>query len=131
MAVKKSILVYGRCLNLAGVAACLKLDASLDVHLADPQQCSARAVLDAFNPETIIYDLTDPPADLDLALLGDRPGTQLIGVDPSSDDVLVLTGKRSRAVTMGELAALVAAYGGRSPEWRRHLAEEEGGAFEE
>jgi hypothetical protein len=107
MAVQKYVLVYGRCLNLAGVAACLKLDAGLNVHLADPHQCSAREVLDAFNPETIIYDLTDPPADIDLALLGDRPGTQLIGVDPSSDDVLVLTGKRSRAVTMGELTALV------------------------
>jgi hypothetical protein len=111
MAVNKCVLVYGRCLNLAGVAACLKLDAHLNVHLADPHQCGARAVLEAFNPETIIYDLTDPPPDLDLALLGHRPGTQLIGVDPSSDDVLVLTGKRSRAVTMGELAALVAGYG--------------------
>ena len=111
MAARKRVLVYGGCLNLAGVAACLKLDTGLDVHLADPDQCSARAVLDAFDPETIIYDLTDPPTDLDLTLLGDRPGTQLIGVDPSSDDVLVLTGKRSRAVTMGELAALVAGYG--------------------
>jgi len=111
MMVQKCVLVYGSSLNLAGMAACLKLDVGLDVHLADPHQCSARAVLDAFNPETIIYDLTDPPDDLDLAVLGDRPGTQLIGVDPSSDDVLVLTGKRSRVVTMGELAHLVAGYG--------------------
>ena len=130
MAVQKCVLVYGRCLNLAGVAACLKLDAGLDVHLADPHQCSARAVLEAFNPQTIIYDLTDPPTDLDLALLGDRPGTQLIGVDPSSDDVLVLTGKRSRAVTMGELAALVAAYGGRSPAPKGIFEAEQGGVLD-
>ena len=131
MAVNKCVLVYGRCMNLAGVAACLKLDADLDVHLVDPDQCSARAVLDAFTPQTIIYDLTDPPADLDLALLGDRPGTQLIGVDPSSDDVLVLTGKRSRAVTMGELAALVAGYGESAPAPKGNLEAEQGGAFEE
>jgi len=111
MAVGKCVLVYGRCLNLAGVAACLKLDAGLDVRLVDPHQHSAREVLDAYDPETIIYDLTDPPDDLDLALLGDRQGTQLIGVDPSSDDVLVLTGKRSRAVTAGELAQLVSDFG--------------------
>lgn len=111
MSDKNCVLVYGRCLNLAGVAACLKLDADLDVHLADPHQCCARAVLEAYNPDTIIYDLTDPPMDLDLTLLGDRPGTQLIGVDPSSDDVLVLTGKRSCAVTMGELAQLVSGHG--------------------
>jgi hypothetical protein len=90
-----------------------------------------QAVLDAFNPETIIYDLTDPPPDIDLALLGDRPGTQLIGVDPSSDEVLVLTGKRSRAVTMGELTALVAGHGGRTPDPNGKLKAEQGGAFEE
>ena len=108
MSEKKCVLLYGKCLNLSGVAACLKLEAGLDVHLADTHQCSAREVLDAFNPKTIIYDLTDPPTDLDLALLADRPDTQLIGVDPSSDDVLVLTGKHSRVVTVNELASLVA-----------------------
>ena len=132
MAVGKCVLVYGRCLNLAGVAACLKLDAGLDVHLADPHAHNAREVLDAYDPETIIYDLTDPPTDLDLALLGDRPGTQLIGVDPSSDDVLVLTGKRSRVVTAGELAALVAGHGGKTSVMQAFEAEEEGGgALEE
>ena len=131
MAVGKCVLVYGRCLNLAGVAACLKLDAGLDVRLADPQQCSAREVLDAYDPETIIYDLTDPPADIDLALLGDRPGTQLIGVDPSSDDVLVLTGKRSRVVTANELAALVAGHGGTAAVMQAFDAAEEGGVLEE
>jgi len=110
MSEKKCVLVYGKCLNLSGVAACLKLEAGLDVHLADTHQCSAREVLDAFNPKTIIYDLTDPPTDLDLALLADRPDTQLIGVDPSSDDVLVLTGKRSRVVTVNELANLVSGH---------------------
>jgi hypothetical protein len=40
MAVQNCVLVYGRCLNLAGVAACLKLDAVLDVHLADPHQAA-------------------------------------------------------------------------------------------
>ncbi len=116
MAAKKCVLVYGRSLNLAGLAACLKLDASLDVRLLNPHQPDARERLDVINPETIIYDLTDPPTDLDLTLLGERPGTQLIGVDPSSDDVLVLTGKRRRAVTMRELAGLVAANGRYSTE---------------
>lgn len=129
MAVQKCVLVYGRCLNLAGVAACLKLDESLDVHLVDPLEHSARELLETFIPETIIYDLTDPPTDLDLALLGDRPGTQLIGVDPSSDDVLVLTGKRSRAVTAGELAQLVSAQAFQPPTRDKDIGENEGGVF--
>lgn len=108
MAVQKCVLVYGRSLNLAGIAASLKLDADLDVRWVDPHQRNARDVLAELVPETIIYDLTDPPTDLDLALLGDRPGTLLIGVDPSSNVVLVVTGQRSRVVTAGELVALVA-----------------------
>lgn len=114
MAVQKCVLVYGRSLNLAGIAACLKLDANLDVRWVDPHQHHARDVLLEVNPDTIIYDLTDPPTDLDLVLLGDRPGTLLIGADPSSDEVLVLTGKRQRAVTANELAQLVAGHVGRS-----------------
>ena len=130
MAVGKCVLVYGKCLNLAGVAACLKQEADLDVHLADPDCCSAKAVLDACDPETIIYDLSDPPTDLDLALLGDRPGTQLIGVDPSSDEVLVLTGKLRRAVTMGELAVLVAGKGGGAPVSKRTKEADQGGVID-
>jgi len=131
MAVHQCVLVFGRCLNLAGVAACLKLDGGLDVHLADPHERSAREILDSYDPETIIYDLTDPPDDLDLALLSDRPGTQLIGVDPSSDDVLVLTGKRSRVVTANELAAVVAGNGRTTAVMQVFEAAEEGGALEE
>jgi hypothetical protein len=68
---------------------------------------------------------------VDLDLLKSRPHTLLIGVDPSSDDVLVLTGKRSRVVTANELAALVAGHGGRSRAPKGNLAAEQGGAFEE
>ncbi len=113
MADYKCVLVYGRSLNLAGIAASLRLDADLDVHLIDPQAPQAKAELAAYDPQTIIYDLTDPPADLDLRLLQERPDILLIGVDPSSDEVLVLTGQRNRAVTAGELASLVAGYEGR------------------
>jgi hypothetical protein len=111
MPVRKKVLVYGGCLNLAGLTACLKPDTGLDVlslHPGDPQ---ARQCLDEFDPETIIFDLTDPSTDVDLDLLKSRPHTLLIGVDPSSDHVLVLTGKRSRVVTANELAALVAGHG--------------------
>ena len=107
MAVSKCVLVYGKSLNLAGIAASLRLNANLDVRLIDPQDPHAKTKLAACVPQTIIYDLTDLPADLDLKLLQDQPDILLIGVDPSCDEVLVLTGQRSRAMTAGELASLV------------------------
>jgi hypothetical protein len=131
MPVRKRVLVYGGCLNLAGLTACLKLDKALEVLTLHPDDPQARHCLDEFDPETIIFDLTDPSTDVDLDLLKSRPHTLLIGVDPSSDDVLVLTGKRSRVVTANELAALVAGHGGRSRAPKKNLAAEQGGAFEE
>lgn len=107
MAVSKCVLVYGKSLNLAGIAASLRLNANLDVRLIDPQDPHAKTKLAACVPQTIIYDLTDLPADLDLKLLQDQPDILLIGVDPSCDEVLVLTGQRSRVMTAGELASLV------------------------
>lgn len=131
MAAQKSVLVYGRSLNLAGIAASLKMDADLDVRLIDPHQGTAKDVLAEFLPETIIYDLTEPPTDLDLTLLQDQQDILLIGVDPSSDEVLVLTGQRSRAVTAGELAQLVTEHGGSSPALQGPTRDERGTVFKE
>ena len=111
MLARKRVLVYGGCLNLAGLTACLKLDIALDVFTLHPGDPQARQCLEEFDPETIIFDLTDPSTNVDLDLFKSRPNTLLIGVDPSSDDVLVLTGKRSRVVTAGELVQLVSGYG--------------------
>jgi hypothetical protein len=99
----------------------LKGDANLDVHFIDPYQLNTRDVLKNFEPETIIYDLTDPPADLDISLLGERPGLLLVGVDPSSNEVLVLTGKRNRIVTSSELAHLVSNHNTKNFEGQEHL----------
>ena len=130
MASLKRVLVYGGCLNLAGLTTCLKQDSGLEVLIVHPGDPNARQCLDAFNPETIIFDMTDPSTNVDLDLLKSRPHTLLIGVDPSSDHVLVLTGKRSRVVTANELAALVAGGSAHAQVQDDQLAEEEGGAFE-
>jgi hypothetical protein len=107
MALQKCILVFGRSLNLAGIAASLKLQADLDVRYVDHHQHTARDVLAMFAPKAIIYDLTDPPADLDLALIGERPGTLLIGMDPSSDDVLVLSNQPAAVFSLSDLIELM------------------------
>ena len=45
-----------------------------------------------------------------MALLRSQSGLLLIGVDPSSDEVLVLKGQRNRVVTVGELTQLIINY---------------------
>ena len=118
---KRRVLVFGRSLNLAGLTACLRQDSSLDVLFLDPKDPACKGSLDDFNPETILFDLSDPPDGLDLRLLRKRPGVLLVGVDPCSDEVLVLSGRRSKVLTAGELAQLITHHSGRKKsESRRH-----------
>jgi|LSQX01.3.fsa_nt_gb hypothetical protein len=106
MSLNKKVLIYGRSLNLEGIGVSLKLEGNLDVVVveADEQNC-----LQDNNPEVILFDLADPPKELNLALLRKQPGLLLIGVDPCRDEVLVLTGQRNKIVSACELAELVSA----------------------
>jgi hypothetical protein len=55
-------------------------------------------------PEIILFYFSHPFNDLLVKLLREQPDLLLIGVDPSSDDVLVLKGQRSRVMSGGELS---------------------------
>lgn len=107
MSFKICVLVYGRSLNLAGIGACLKLEEGLDVFEINPQDPDARQQLEDLTPEVILFDLTDPLNELDMALLRSKPDLLMIGVDPSNDEVLFLKGHSSRVATAGELSKLI------------------------
>lgn len=126
MSFKKTVLIYGKSLNLAGIGACLKHEEGLDVYEIDPRDTGARQRLEELTPGVILFDLSDPPNDLDMAFFHSKPGLLLIGVDPSSDDVLILTGKRSRVVTAGELSNLISNKTDTNVK-KGHYAERQGG----
>ena len=107
MSCKNSVLIYGRSLNLAGMGACLKHVAGLDVLELDPSDPDARQRLKVLTPQVILFDLADPPNDLDLAFFPRKSGLLLIGVDPSSDDVLILKGQYSKAMSADALSQLI------------------------
>lgn len=107
MLFKKCVVIFGRSLNLAGIGACLKHEEDLVIFEIDPQDPDARQQLEDLTPEVILFDLTDPPNELDMALLRNKPGLLLIGVDPSNDEVLFLKGHSSRVVTAVELSQLI------------------------
>lgn len=106
---RRRVLVYGNTLSMAGIAASLKGEPGLEIIIVDPKDPTAQQNLKAFDPETIIFDRSDQHSILDLALLREQSGLLLIGVDPSSDEALVLSGKLSRVLTIKELAKLVSA----------------------
>ena len=119
MSFKKSVVIFGRSLNLAGIGTCLKREEGLEVYEIDPQNPGARQQLEDLTPAVILFDMSDPPNDLDMAFLRSKPGLLVIGVDPSSDEVLFLKGQCSRVVTAGELSKLIANQTGESKEEKR------------
>lgn len=78
----------------------------------------------------ILFDLANPPKELNLALLRKQPGLLLIGVEPCSDEVLVLTGQRNRVVSACELAKLLSAQVDQPATGDEVTGEDQGGAFE-
>jgi hypothetical protein len=85
------VVVCGNSINLAGIATSLKTDATLEVIWINPHAPNTRQSLNELNPSVITFDLNDTNPGLDIILLRDSPGLQLIGVDPSSDKLLILS----------------------------------------
>jgi hypothetical protein len=112
VATKIRVAVYGRSLYMAGIATSLNANPALEVVRIDPNSPAAGPALDELAPAVIAFDLVESPSDLALKLLRDRPGLLLIGVDPSSDHFLVLSGQQTRAEATTDLVHLI--LGGRA-----------------
>jgi hypothetical protein len=107
MANRTRVVVYGSSLNMAGIAASLKADTSLEVICINPQTLNARQCLNELNPSVIAFDLSETNPGLDIILLRDRPGLLLVGVDACSDKLLVLSSQSSQAHSVADLINVI------------------------
>ena len=101
------VIVYGNSLNMAGLAASLRTHMGLDVVCVNPQSPTARQRLNEVRPRAIAFDLRDPLPGLDITLLRERPGLLLIGVDPCSDELLVLSCHPQRVLSVADLVKAI------------------------
>ncbi len=104
---RTQVVVYGYSISMAGIAISLTVEASLEVVCVDPNSPTARQRLNEINPAVIVFDLSDPVLDLDITLLRKQPGLLLIGVDPSSDEVLLLSSRSTQALSVADLLGIV------------------------
>lgn len=107
MEIRTRVVVYGSSLHMAGIAASLKVDQSLEVVCVDPHSPTARQSLSELDPAVITFDLSDPSTSVDVSLLREKPGVLLIGVDPASDDILVLSGCPQQALSVSDLVHII------------------------
>ena len=104
---RRRVAVYGSSLNMAGIAASLIADPTLEVLCVSPDAPTVWGSLDENDLSAIVFDLTDPSLKLDVAVLRDRPGLLLIGVDPSKDEILVLSSRPEQVLSVADLVKVI------------------------
>jgi len=104
---RTQVVVYGSSIAMAGIAASLQADAGLDVVRLNRLGPTSQPSLDELNPAVIAFDLSDPPSGVDVALLCERPGLLLIGVDPGSDELVIVSSRQRRAVAVADLLRVI------------------------
>lgn len=102
------VVLYGNSLLMAGVEASLRGRPDLDVVRIDTALPDAGERLNALRPDVVIFDLTAPHySEFAIPFLRDHPGLSLIGLDPNSKTVTVLSNQRYTARTVNELAQVI------------------------
>jgi hypothetical protein len=95
---------------MATVAASLKVDQSLEVICVDPSSPTVRQYLRELNPAAIAFDLIDPPQSMEAILLRERPEVLLIGIDPTNDEILILSSRPQQARSASDLVSVIQEY---------------------
>jgi hypothetical protein len=100
---KIRVAVCGSSLYMAGLAASLQANPDVDVTRIPANTAALRQGLDELAPAAVAFDLGEMSGDVAISLLRDRTDLTLIGVDPSSDRMLLLSGRHERPVSAAEL----------------------------
>ncbi len=96
-------IVCGSSLTLAGLAASLRTNPALEVVTIPADSPTLAQELDRRRPSLIAFDLNEISGDLVLALLRDHPDVTLLGVDPTSDGMLMLSARQEQPISAADL----------------------------
>jgi hypothetical protein len=103
---KRRVLLYGKSLILGTVGISLQQFPHLEVIALSPPLPAAQE-LDALAPDVIIFDVEAAHPESALSLLEACPGLLLIGIDPASDRLLMVSGQQTHALTMQDLVQAI------------------------
>lgn len=106
MTPKTRVAICGSSLTMAGLAISLKTNLDVDV-VRIPTITAALAQNPDEQATVIAFDLGELSGDLAVRLLRGRPGLLLIGVDPDSDRLLVLSGQAEQVFSAADLVRII------------------------
>jgi hypothetical protein len=95
--------VCGSSVYMAALAASLQANADVEVQRIPADPIALRQSLAGPAPVLVAFDLGEMSGDLVISLLRDHQQLILVGVDPSSDRMLVLSGRQEQPVSAAEL----------------------------
>jgi hypothetical protein len=107
MVANSRLVVYGNSVFLAGIKAQLEHAPELELITMDATPPDVVDWVHACQPQVVLFDLTMGYPDFAIALLHELPGLLLIGVDPNSDELLVLACQQERAVAVADLLRVI------------------------
>jgi hypothetical protein len=91
---------------LAGIQAELERAPTLELLTIESGRQDARELICNRQPRAVLFDLAEGQPDFAVVLLREQPGLLLIGVDPSSDELLVLSNQPAQALNLSDLIKL-------------------------
>jgi hypothetical protein len=103
---RQRVLLYGRSVILGTVGASLEGHPHLEV-IALSSPLPAVPELAALAPDVVIFDIDAARPEPALSLLEARPSLLLIGIDPESEQLLVLSGLPRDALTIDDLVRVI------------------------
>jgi hypothetical protein len=92
---------------LAALHAQLERDTTLGLFELRAGQPDSMDLIRSLTPRAVIFDLTMAQPDFAIPLLHEQPGLLLIGMDPSRDEMLVLSSRPVQALAVNDLVQLV------------------------
>ena len=113
------VVLLGDSLLMDGVAVGLGAREVLGVVRMDTTAAENGESLKSLNPDLIVFELDTPWSPAILSLLREQPGTQLLGLDLTCSQVIVLNSHQHPTRNMKELCQLVQTeLDHRAPVWK-------------
>lgn len=97
------LILYGNSVFLAGIQAQLERYAGFELVTVEPRRPEVSELLRARRPYAVLFDLAMRPTDFPAFLLREQPGLMLIGLNASSNEMVVLSSHPVQALSVADL----------------------------
>lgn len=107
MTLKTRVIVCGSSVYMASLASGLQAASAFEVVRIPARPPDAPDFLCELEADVIAFDLAEIRVDLPVTLLRERPNLLMLGMDPTSDELLVLSGHHTHALSVADLVAII------------------------